>query len=187
MSQKADLIRSVAIVGHLHSGKTLLCDMIVQQTHEAPSSGGKNSQKGWNLNKEYKWTDNRRDEISRQISLKCSPLTVLMQDSREKSYMFNYMDTPGHPCFSDEVTAAFRLSDGAVIVVDCIEGVTFYVERLITQAVREQLPFIVVLNKLDRLVLELKLPPSDAYYKIKHTLDEINMVIKKLESIHQGR
>jgi len=110
-----------------------------------------------------------------------------MQDSREKSYMFNFMDTPGHPCFSDEVTAAMRLSDGAVIVVDCIEGLTFYVERLITQAIREQLPIVIVLNKLDRLVLELKLPPSDAYYKIKHTLDDINAVIKRLECVHQGR
>ena len=55
-----------------------------------------------------------------------------MQDCREKSYLFNFMDTPGHPCFSDEVTAALRLSDGVVILVDCVEGMTFYVEKLIT-------------------------------------------------------
>lgn len=181
LSQKADLIRSVAICGHLSHGKTLLCDMLVQQTHKSPERT-----KQWNLNKEYKWTDNRKDEVSREISLKCSPLTLLMQDSREKTYMFNFVDSPGHPCFSDEVTAAFRLSDGAVIVVDCIEGMTFYTERLVTQCVREQIPFVVVLNKLDRLVLELKLPPSDAYYKIKHTLDDINVVIQRLHSIHQG-
>ena len=64
MSQKADLIRSVAIVGHLHSGKTLLCDMIMQQTHQAPEKGG-SKVKGWDLNREYKWTDNRKDEVSR--------------------------------------------------------------------------------------------------------------------------
>ena len=63
-------------------------------------------------------------------------MTVLLPDSREKTYMFNIMDTPGHPCFSDEVTAAFRLSDGVLIVVDCIEGMTFYVERLISEAIR---------------------------------------------------
>ena len=101
--------------------------------------------------------------------------------------MFNLMDTPGHPCFSDEVTAAFRLSDGVVIVIDCIEGMTFYSERLLTQAIKECLPFVVVLNKLDRLVLELKLPPSDAYYKIKHTLDDLNSVIQRLLPIHRGR
>ena len=49
------------------------------------------------------------------------------------------------------------------------------------------MPFVIVLNKLDRLVLELKLPPADAYYKIKHTLDDINIVIQKLHSVHKGR
>ena len=179
LSQNPDLIRSLAVCGHLHHGKTLLMDMIVQQTHKSPERGNQ-----WDLDREYKWTDNRRDEVSRQISLKCSPLTVLMQDSREKNYMFNFVDTPGHPNFSDEVTAGFRLSDGAIIVVDCIEGLTFYNERLITQCVREQISFIIVLNKLDRLVLELKLPPSDAYYKIKHTLDDINNLILKFHPIH---
>ena len=93
---------------------------------------------------------------------------------RGKSYLFNIIDTPGHPNFSDEVTVGMRLADGALLVVDVIEGVTFYVETLIKEALRNQLEIIVVLNKMDRLVLELKLPVNDAYYKIRHTLDEIN-------------
>ena len=146
-----------------------------------------NPQGRWDLNREYKWADNRKDEVDREISIKDSPVTVLLQDARGKSYLYNIMDTPGHPCFSDEVSAAMRVSDGAVIVVDCIEGVTFYVEKLITLAIKEGIRFIIMLNKIDRLVLELKLPPSDAYYKIKHTLDEVNGVIQKLESIHQNK
>jgi len=59
-----------------------------------------------------------------------------MADSRDKSYVLNLMDTPGHPGFSDEVTAGLRLSDGIVLVVDCIEGMTFYVERLVKEALR---------------------------------------------------
>lgn len=172
LSQKADHVRNVAICGALHHGKTLLCDMIFQQTHLPDKTSAR-----WDLNKDYKFTDNRRDEIDREISLKSSPLSVILEDTREKSYFFNFMDTPGHPSFSDEVTAAFRLCDGAVIVVDCIEGLTFYVERLITEAIKQNIQFVILLNKLDRLVLELKLPPSDAYYKIKHTLDDINGVI----------
>lgn len=46
------------------------------------------------------------------------------------------MDTPGHPCFSDEVTASLRVCDGTLLVVDCIEGMTFYVERLIKESLR---------------------------------------------------
>lgn len=129
------------------------------------------------MTKEYKWTDNRKDEVERNMSLKCSPLTLVLPDMRGKSYLFNFMDTPGHPNFSDEVTAGLRLADGMLLVVDCIEGVTFYVERLIKEALKAQIEIIVVLNKLDRLVLELRLPLNDAYHKIKHTLDEINAII----------
>jgi U5 small nuclear ribonucleoprotein component len=129
------------------------------------------------LNKEYKWTDNRKDEIYRQMSIKSTPMSLVLPDSRGKNYLFNLMDTPGHPNFSDEVTTALRMSDGMLLVVDCIEGVTLYVERLIKEALRAQMEIVVVLNKLYRLVLELKLPLNDAYHKIKHTLDEINYVI----------
>ena len=64
-----------------------------------------------------------------------------------------------------------------LVVVDCVEGVTFYVERVIKEALREQMEIIIVLNKLDRLAMELRMPLADAYHKIKHTLDEINFVI----------
>jgi U5 small nuclear ribonucleoprotein component len=60
-----------------------------------------------------------------------------MTDSRDKSYVLNVMDTPGHPCFSDEVTASMRISDGVILVVDCIEGMTTYVERLVKEALRQ--------------------------------------------------
>ena len=70
-----------------------------------------------------------------------------------------------------------RISDGVLLVVDFIEGMTTYVERLVKEALRQQLKIVLFLNKLDRLVLELKLPPADAYFKLKHTLDDINAVI----------
>ena len=79
--------------------------------------------------------------------------------------------------FSDEVTAAFRLADACVLVVDAIEGVMMNTERLIIHALQEKLPIVLVINKIDRLILELKLPPNDAYHKLRHTLDEINTLI----------
>jgi U5 small nuclear ribonucleoprotein component len=112
------------------------------------------------------------------MSLKSSTLTVLLPDSRSKNYLFNFVDTPGHPAFSDEVTVGMRLADSVILVIDCIEGVTIFVERIAKEAMRSRLPIIVFINKLDRLVLELKLPPADAYFKIKHTIDELNLVIK---------
>lgn len=80
------------------------------------------------------------------MSIKSSPMSLVLEDSRGKSYLFHIIDTPGHPNFSDEVTAGIRLSDGMLLVVDCVEGVTFYTERLIQEALRAQLEIIVVLN-----------------------------------------
>jgi U5 small nuclear ribonucleoprotein component len=54
---------------------------------------------------------------------------MVLQDSRDKSWLFNIIDTPGHPNFSDEVTTGIRLADGMLLVIDCIEGVTFQTER----------------------------------------------------------
>jgi len=93
--------------------------MFIRQTHNSKRS------EYWDLKKEMKWTDNRRDEVDREMSVKASPFTVVLPDSRDKSYLFNFIDTPGHPNFSDEVTTGIRLADGMLLVVDCIEGVTF--------------------------------------------------------------
>lgn len=111
------------------------------------------------------------------LSIKSTPMTLLMQDTRGKSFLLNLMDTPGHVNFSDECTAAFRLSDGIVLIVDAVEGVMMQTERLIKHAMQERLAITVVINKVDRLALELKLPPLDAYRKLRHTIDEINNLI----------
>ncbi len=79
--------------------------------------------------------------------------------------------------FSDEVTAAVRLCDGMVVVIDAVEGVMVQTERLLKMAVAESISICLVINKMDRLILELKLPPNDAYYKIRHTIDEVNALL----------
>jgi U5 small nuclear ribonucleoprotein component len=131
----------------------------------------------WDLNKEIRYTDCRQDEQIRGISMKAKPLSLVLQNSKEKSYLFNFMDTPGHPNFSDEVSAAFRLVDGVVIVVDAVEGVMLNTEKIIRAAIKESLDIILCINKIDRLVLELKLPPNDAYHKLKYIIDDFNRVI----------
>ena len=80
----------------------------------------------------------------------------------------------GHVNFSDEVTAAMRLCDGVVLFIDAAEGVMLNTERLLKHAVQEQMQITICINKIDRLILELKLPPQDAYYKLRHIVEEIN-------------
>lgn len=84
----------------------------------------------------------------------------------------------GHVNFNDEVTAAMRLADGVVLVVDAVEGVMLVTEKAIKQACQEGLPICLLISKVDRLITELKVPPTDAYFKLRHTIDEVNSLIQ---------
>lgn len=104
-------------------------------------------------------------------------MSLVLQNSKGKSNLVNIVDTPGHVNFSDEVASIARLVDGVVIVVDVVEGVMHATEAVIRHAMQEKLKMVLVVNKMDRLILELRLPPSEAFFKIKHTIEEVNSVI----------
>ncbi|PRW60836.1 116 kDa U5 small nuclear ribonucleo component-like isoform A [Chlorella sorokiniana] len=162
-----ELIRNVAVVGHLHHGKTLFMDMCVEQTHDVPADQRSND-------RPMRYTDSRMDEQARAISLKSLPMSLVMEGGSGKSFVMNLMDTPGHVNFADELSAALRLADGVLLVVDAVEGVMVGTERAIKAAAAEGLPICLLISKVDRLLLELKLPPPDAYHKLRHTIEEVN-------------
>lgn len=104
------LVRNISVVGHLAHGKTLLLDMLIQQTHI----------RKWNLDKNYRWMDTRIDEQEREMTIKSKAISLLLPDFKDKSYVLNILDTPGHTNFIGELVAALRISDGVVLVIDCI-------------------------------------------------------------------
>ncbi len=108
------------------------------------------------------------------LSLKSVPVSLVLPDTSGKHYLLNVIDTPGHSSFQDEVSTALRLADGVVVVVDCVTGLTSHVKRLMQQCVTEQLPMVLVVNQVDRLILELRVPPTDAYHKLRHVIGEVN-------------
>ncbi|KAJ3030629.1 UNVERIFIED_CONTAM: U5 small nuclear ribonucleoprotein component [Siphonaria sp. JEL0065] len=160
-------IRNICLVGHLHHGKTAFADLLIHQTHDVH----------WAPGSDTRYTDTHELERSRGLSIKSMPVSLVLPDLKGKSHLLNILDTPGHVNFSDEVTAAVRLCDGAVVVVDVVEGVMVNTEKLIRHLVNERIPITLVVNKVDRLILELKLPPADAYFKLKHTIEEVNSVL----------
>jgi U5 small nuclear ribonucleoprotein component len=170
-------IRNIAFAGHLHHGKTALMDMLVLETHDIADRLEKKT--GRKRDEQLRYTDVHILERERGISIKAAPMSLVLQSTVGKSHLLNIIDTPGHVNFVDEVASSLRLVDGVVLVVDVVEGVQVNTEQIIRHAVLEGLPLTLVINKMDRLILELKLPPSDAYFKLKHVVEEVNTMIEK--------
>ena len=170
-----DQIRNIAFAGHLHHGKTAFADMLVLETHDIIDRLDKRV--GRKKDEQLRYTDIHITERERGLSVKAAPMSLILQSSKGKSHLFNFIDTPGHVNFVDEVAASLRLVDGICLVVDVVEGVQINTEQIIKHAVLEDIPLTLIINKMDRLILELKLPPKDAYYKLKHVVEEVNSVI----------
>uniref|UniRef100_A0A8C4YLG7 116 kDa U5 small nuclear ribonucleoprotein component n=1 Tax=Gopherus evgoodei TaxID=1825980 RepID=A0A8C4YLG7_9SAUR len=170
LMDNSELIRNVTLCGHLHHGKVQTCfvDCLIEQTHPE-------------IRKRYDqdlcYTDILFTEQERGVGIKSTPVTVVLPDTKGKSFLFNIMDTPGHVNFSDEVTAGLRIRTDSSGNAPCFPQVMLNTERLIKHAVQERLAVTVCINKIDRLILELKLPPTDAYYKLRHIVDEVNGLI----------
>jgi U5 small nuclear ribonucleoprotein component len=169
-------IRNIAFAGHLHHGKTAFMDMLVLETHDITERLDKKI--GKKRDEQLRYTDIHMLERERGLSIKSAPMSLVLQSTRGKSHLLNILDTPGHVNFVDEVASSLRLVDGVVLVVDVVEGVQVNTEQIIKHAVLEGLPLTLVINKMDRLILELKLPPTDAYFKLKHVVEEVNTVIE---------
>lgn len=165
------LTRNVALLGHLHHGKTSLADMMFAASHHMPWDALSDRQLP------VRYTDTRRDEQQLHISLKTTAASMLLPGLSGKSYGITFLDTPGHVNFMDEAIAAMNLVDGAVFVVDVTEGVMLGTELLLQKAAAMRLDIVLVVSKIDRLILELRMPPADAYHKIRHVIDSVNDVI----------
>lgn len=178
LSTVPSLIRNIAVAGSLHHGKTSLMDIFIQLTH---------NNNELELFKEVRYLDIREDEQKRNISIKANPISLVLPNSKGKSFLFNFIDTPGHSNFIDEVSSAFRMCDGVLIVVDVVEGITTQTEKIIKNAIEENLDMILVLNKIDRLILELKIPPNDGYLKIKNIIDDFNQVVCQYQHLNMEK
>ncbi|ORC88245.1 putative U5 small nuclear ribonucleoprotein component [Trypanosoma theileri] len=155
--------RNVALIGHLHHGKTSLLSLLL---------GGRSYRQ-------------REDEVERKISIKSGMVTEVVAGAQyqQSSHLVSFIDTPGHPDFAAETSAALRLADAALFCVDAVESLSRGGARLLRQAVlQEGIPIILVITKIDRLIMDLKLPPIDAYRKLRMVIDAVNNEITSLGS-----
>ncbi|XP_076231147.1 elongation factor-like GTPase 1 isoform X2 [Calliopsis andreniformis] len=162
-------IRNICILAHVDHGKTTLADSLV-------ASNGIISNK---LAGKLRYLDSRPDEQLRGITMKSSSITLYHKVNCQE-FAINLIDSPGHVDFASEVSTAVRLCDGAIIVVDVVEGVCPQTRGALSTSYAEGLKPILVLNKIDRLITEMKLSPLDAYIHLTQVLEQVNAVMGEL-------
>lgn len=133
-----------------------------------------------------RYLDSRPDEQTRGITMESSAISLYFSLLRKTSpestpeqqeYLINLIDSPGHVDFSSEVSTASRLCDGAVVLLDAVEGVCSQTVAVLRQSWIEKLRPILVINKMDRLITELRMSPSEAYSHLSKLIEQVNAVM----------
>lgn len=161
-------IRNIGIVAHVDHGKTTLTDSLV-------AASGIIS---FELAGEQLFTDFEELEQQRGITIQTSAVS-LVHNLEGKEYLINLLDTPGHVDFTGDVTRALRAIDGAVVVVDAVEGVMPQTETVVRQALSERTKPVLYINKVDRLITELKLSPEAIQQRFAKIITQFNGLIKR--------
>eukprot|EP00056_Hartaetosiga_gracilis_P009600 m.138338 g.138338 ORF g.138338 m.138338 type:complete len:1106 (-) comp13154_c4_seq20:711-4028(-) len=169
LNSNTDNLRNICIIAHVDHGKTTMADSLL-------ATNGIISDR---LSGKLRYMDSRDDEQQRGITMKSSGVTLLHKFDG-KAYVINLIDSPGHVDFSSEVSTAARLSDGAVVLVDVVEGVSAQTHAVLRQAWLENVEPCLVLNKIDRLIVELKMTPMEAYDHIHRVLEQVNLITANL-------
>lgn len=168
-------VRNVSILAHVDHGKTTLADLLLA-TNRIVSK---------RLAGSLRYLDDRKDEQERKITMKSSAvslLNIVHDDELEKDrlVLLNLIDTPGHIDFSSEVSAAIKVSDGALIVVDVIEGVCVQTKESIRQAYEQKAQMILVLNKIDGYFTFLPKTIDEIFQKIIRLIEDCNAYLAEL-------
>ncbi|VDK78545.1 unnamed protein product, partial [Onchocerca ochengi] len=163
----ASRIRNVCIIAHVDHGKTCLADCLI-------SSNGLISTR---MAGKLRYMDNREDEQIRGITMKASAIALVHDNN-----IINLIDSPGHVDFSDEVSSVLLLSDIAFLVIDVVEGLCSQTEFFLRQAIQLNLEIILVFNKIDRLAVEIKQTPAEAFAHMRCLLEQVNSCISQIIS-----
>lgn len=192
MDQKNN-IRNMSVIAHVDHGKSTLTDSLVCKSGIIAAKNAGTA----------RYMDTRADEQERGITIKSTGISMFFQydvgagsvvkDEKvaepsdgsasdvqigKNSYLINLIDSPGHVDFSSEVTAALRVTDGALVVVDTIEGVAVQTGTVLRQAMAERVRPCLMVNKVDRALLELQLTGEEIYQNMVKAIENVNVIIE---------
>ncbi|MBI2654198.1 elongation factor EF-2 [Candidatus Woesearchaeota archaeon] len=164
--QKPDYIRNIAICAHIDHGKTTFSDNLL-----AGAGMMSKEEAGKALKLDF-----HVDEQERGITIDTAAVSMVHNYANDE-YLINLLDTPGHVDFGGEVTRAMRAADGAIVLVDCVEGVMPQTETVLRQALRELVKPVLFINKVDRLIKELQLTPEKMQERFVKIIANVNRLI----------
>ena len=165
-------IRNIATSAHIHHGKTALTDNLLA------ASGYMAAKNAGNLD-EGMATWQHSDEQERLMTVDAANVSMVHNFEGEE-YLINLIDTPGHVDFGGNVTRAMRAIDGTIVLVCAVEGIMPQTETVIKQALKERVQPVLFINKVDRLIKEMKLTPESMQERFKKIINEFNDLIVKV-------
>ncbi|XP_061172889.1 elongation factor 2-like [Saccostrea echinata] len=174
-------IRNMSVIAHVDHGKSTLTDSLVSKAGIIASAKAG----------ETRFTDTRKDEQERCITIKSTAISLYYEMKKEdlqfivgekdkdlsNAFLINLIDSPGHVDFSSEVTAALRVTDGALVVVDCVSGVCVQTETVLRQAIGERIKPVLFMNKMDLALLTLQLDAESLYQSFQRIIENVNVII----------
>ncbi len=163
-----DNIRNVAIIAHVHHGKTTLTDSLLARAGLISKA----------VAGDVLYTNYEAIEKDRRMTIKSANISLGFV-YKEKDYIINLIETPGHVDFGGHVTRSMRAVDGVVLVVDPVEGVMPQTETVLRQALKEKAKPVLFVNKVDRLLTELRLTPEQTFERLLKLINDINKLISQ--------
>jgi elongation factor 2 len=161
------MIRNIGIVAHIDHGKTTLSDNLL-------AGAGMISKE---LAGRQLFMDSDAEEQERGITIDSANVSMV-HEYEDKEYLINLIDTPGHVDFGGDVTRAMRAVDGAVVVIDAVEGTMPQTETVLRQALKEHVRPVLFINKVDRLINELQVDDQEMQIRLGKLIDHVNKLIK---------
>jgi len=162
----------MSVIAHVDHGKSTLTDSLICKAGiiSAKAAG------------DACFTDTRADEQERGVTIKSTGVSLYFEHDEDDGkgvipHLINLIDSPGHVDFSSEVTAALRITDGAMVVIDCVEGCAVQTETVLRQAIAERVRPCLFMNKVDRCILEMMMEPEDMYSRFRKSMEDVNVII----------
>src|SRR4030066_1539419 len=170
LMDRPEFIRNIGTVAHIDHGKTTFSDNLLAGAGMISSE----------LAGEQLFMDSDEEEQRRGITIDSATVSMV-HEYEGKEYLINLIDTPGHVDFGGDVTRAMRSVDGCIVLVCAVEGAMPQTETVLRQALRENVRPILFINKVDRLINEIKLTPQDMQMRLGLVIDKVNKIVKGLK------